>query len=157
MKTQLLLATLLLGCGGEQTAAPPTDAGVDTFVSGPVDLRVRVDEARAALMLKNLVSNALRYTPADHGTVDIDFESRDGHWQIIVSDQGPGIAPDQAAQIGEPFFRGDPSRTRDTGGSGLGLYLARLVANAHGGSLELLTDRAPGACFRIILPTGGEQ
>jgi signal transduction histidine kinase len=121
-------------------------------VSGPEDLRVQVDEARVTLMLKNLVSNALRYTPADHGTVDIDFESRDGCWQISVSDQGPGIAPDQAARIGEPFFRGDPSRTRDTGGSGLGLYLARLVANAHDGSLELDRSFLGGARFVVRLP-----
>ncbi len=121
-------------------------------VSGPDDLRVLVDEARITLMLKNLVSNALRYTPADHGTVDVDFESRAGHWQISVSDQGPGIAPDQAGQIGEPFYRGDPSRTRDTGGSGLGLYLARLVARAHGGSLELDRSFLGGARFVVILP-----
>jgi signal transduction histidine kinase len=121
-------------------------------VSGPEGLRAQVDEARVTLMLKNLVSNALRYTPADHGTVDIDFESRDGRWQISVSDQGPGIAPDQAAQIGEPFFRGDPSRTRDTGGSGLGLYLARLVATAHGGSLELDRSFPGGARFVVTLP-----
>lgn len=121
-------------------------------VSGPVDLRVRVDEARVMLMLKNLVGNALRYTPAEGGTVDISFESRDGCWVVSVSDQGPGIAPDQAAQIGEPFYRGDPSRTRGTGGSGLGLYLARLIAEAHGGSLTLDASFPQGARLVVALP-----
>ena len=121
-------------------------------VSGPVDLRVRVDEPRVMLMLKNLVSNSLRYTPADHGTVDIDFDAREGRWRVSVSDQGPGIAPDQALHIGEPFYRGDPSRARDTGGSGLGLYLARLIAGAHGGTLELDRSFVGGTRFVAELP-----
>jgi two-component system, OmpR family, sensor kinase len=69
-----------------------------------------------------------------------------------VRDRGPGVSPDQAEHIGEPFYRGDPSRTRDTGGTGLGLYLATLVARAHGGSLELVETGEPGACFEARLP-----
>lgn len=121
-------------------------------VRGPDDLRVQVDEARLTLILKNLVSNALRYTPAGHGTVDVAFGALGDHWQVSVSDQGPGIAPDQADRIGEPFHRGDPSRTRETGGSGLGLYLARLAAQAHGGSLELDSSYQGGARFVVTLP-----
>ncbi len=121
-------------------------------VSGPYGLGVRVDEARVTLMLKNLVSNALRYAPAGNGTVAIDFDRRGDTWWISVSDHGPGIAPDQVDRIGEPFHRGDPSRTRDTGGSGLGLYLARLVARAHAGTLELDRAYTGGARFVVTLP-----
>ena len=121
-------------------------------IAGPSDLLVCVDAARFMLMLKNLISNALRFTRPGDGSVVIDFAARDPGWQIAVSDQGPGIWPQQAPLIGEPFYRGDPSRTRDTGGSGLGLYLARLIATAHGGTLELDLAFSPGARFVVKLP-----
>jgi signal transduction histidine kinase len=116
-------------------------------ITGPGDLLVCVDEARVMLMLKNLISNALRFTRPGDGTVSVDFGVLDGGWQIAVSDLGPGISAQQVAFIGEPFHRGDPSRARDTGGSGLGLYLARLIATAHGGTLELDQSYTQGARF----------
>ena len=121
-------------------------------VRGPADLRVQVDEARLTLIVKNLVANALRYTPADGGTVDVEVASEGDRWRLGVSDQGPGIPADQVQHVGEPFYRGDPSRTRGTGGSGLGLYLARLAAQAHGGTLELDREPVRGARFVVTLP-----
>ncbi len=112
----------------------------------------RIDEARVSLLLKNLVSNALRYSPVDSGPVELAIDVQDAELILRVRDHGPGVSPEQAERIGEPFFRGDPSRTRDTGGTGLGLYLATLVARAHGGSLELVDTRAQGACFEVRLP-----
>jgi signal transduction histidine kinase len=113
---------------------------------------VNVDEARVSLLLKNLVSNALRYAPADSGPVELAVAVEARALVLRVRDHGPGIAPEHAEHIGEPFYRGDPSRTRDTGGTGLGLYLATLVARAHGGSLELVDTGEPGACFEVRLP-----
>jgi signal transduction histidine kinase len=113
---------------------------------------VNVDQARVSLLLKNLVSNALRYTPADSGPVELTVAVEAGKLLLRVRDHGPGIPPEHAEHIGEPFYRGDPSRTRDTGGTGLGLYLATLVARAHGGSLELVDTGEPGACFEVRLP-----
>jgi signal transduction histidine kinase len=118
-------------------------------IQGPADLLVCVDEARIMLMLKNLISNALRFTVPGAGTVSIDFGALDHGWQIAVSDLGPGISAQHVGSIGEPFHRGDPSRTRDTGGSGLGLYLARLIATAHGGTLELDQSYTQGARFVV--------
>ena len=111
-----------------------------------------IDEARVSLLLKNLVSNALRYSPADSGPVELLFRKENDELLFRVRDHGPGIAPEEAAHVGEPFYRGDPSRTRDTGGTGLGLYLATLVARAHGGSLTLVDNGEPGACFEARLP-----
>ena len=121
-------------------------------VRGPADLRVQVDEARLTLIVKNLVANALRYTPADGDTVDVEVAREGDRWRLGVSDQGPGIPADQVQHVGEPFYRGDPSRTRGTGGSGLGLYLARLAAQAHGGTLELDREQVRGARFVVTLP-----
>ena len=137
------------------------DALIDKFfardrerivVQTPDDLHLNVDEARVTLMLKNLVGNALRYSEIDDGPVTLTIEESDQSWILTVADRGPGIPPDQVGSIGEAFFRGDPSRTRHTGGSGLGLYLARLVAEAHGGSLKLETAYTDGALFVIELP-----
>ena len=115
------------------------------------NVSVSVDEARVSLLLKNLLSNALRYStePDDPVEVEIDLDDKDLVFQ--VRDHGPGITADQAEHLGEPFYRGDPSRTRDTGGTGLGLYLATLVAKAHDGSLRLLQVPGKGACFEVRL------
>jgi signal transduction histidine kinase len=112
----------------------------------------KIDEARVSLLLKNLVSNALGYSPANSGPVELTIDSQDAELVLRVRDYGPGISPDHAEHIGEPFYRGDPSRTRETGGTGLGLYLATLVARAHGGSLELVDTKGQGACFEARLP-----
>jgi signal transduction histidine kinase len=119
-------------------------------VGDPPD--VQLDEARIVLLLKNLLSNALRYTHEDAGPVTLTVESNSGMLTYAVSDHGPGIAPENVAHLGEPFWRGDPSRTRGTGGSGLGLYLAKLVSIAHGGRLELDTAYTGGARFVVHLP-----
>jgi signal transduction histidine kinase len=121
-------------------------------VRGPDGLAVRVDEARVTLLLKNLLANALRYARPGPGAVTVEYAKLGNGWQLAVTDNGPGIPAEQADLVGEPFYRGDPSRTRDTGGSGLGLYLARLVAEAHGGSLRLDRDYTDGARFVVNLP-----
>ncbi len=116
------------------------------------DLEASVDETRIALLLKNLIANALRYIPGEGGRVEV-VTGRDGDdLVLVVSDNGPGISAEAARHIGEPFYRGDPSRTRDTGGTGLGLYLATLVASAHRGSLKLTNPDEAGACFECRLP-----
>ena len=111
-----------------------------------------IDEARITLLLKNLLTNALRYSNPSDGPVELSVAVDDSDLVLVVRDHGPGLTKDQAEHIGEPFYRGDPSRTRDSGGTGLGLYLASLVAEAHGGTLELLDTKEPGACFEIRLP-----
>ncbi len=118
------------------------------------ELQANVDEARITLMLKNLIGNALRYVPDPGGRVEVGAAVQGDELVLRVEDNGPGMPSDQAAHIGEPFYRGDPSRTRDTGGTGLGLYLAHLVAEAHGGSLRLTNPDEPGARFECRIPTG---
>jgi signal transduction histidine kinase len=111
-----------------------------------------IDEARVTLMLKNLVANALRYSKSSDGPVELEFESLPGELVFRVRDRGPGMSSEQAARIGEPFYRGDPSRARSSGGTGLGLYLASLVAKAHGGTLALIASDGAGASFEVRLP-----
>jgi signal transduction histidine kinase len=110
-----------------------------------------LDEARTKLLLKNLLSNALRYSRPEDGPIELSVRVEDSDVVFTVRDRGPGIPPEEAEKIGEPFYRGDPSRTRESGGTGLGLYLATLVAKAHGGTLSLLGISGPGACFEARL------
>ncbi|MDH5345475.1 MAG: ATP-binding protein, partial [Gammaproteobacteria bacterium] len=113
-----------------------------------------MDHVRIALLLKNLVSNALRYTSPDDGPVSISARKDGRDLVLVVEDRGPGFSPDQRANFAEPFYRGDPSRTRETGGYGLGLYLARLIAEAHGGTLEVDSGYDRGARLVVRLPGG---
>ena len=115
-------------------------------------LRASIDETRVSLLLKNLLSNALRYAPEDSGPVILSVTAGSRELVLRVRDNGPGIPAEEVEQLGEPFYRGDPSRARETGGTGLGLYLATLVARAHGGTLSLVEPNEPGTCFEARLP-----
>jgi signal transduction histidine kinase len=118
---------------------------------GDTSLDANVDHVRTALLLKNLISNALRYS--DHNEkVRVSATRESGDLVIAVEDRGPGFSADQVSRFGEPFYRGDPSRTRDTGGYGLGIYLAKLVAEAHGGSLVIDQSYEEGARLVATLP-----
>ena len=122
-------------------------------VSLPADpVTAYVDEARITLLIKNLISNALRYSKPEDGPVGLTISATDSELVIKVTDQGPGLTKDQAEHIGEPFYRSDASRARESGGTGLGLYLSTLVAIAHGGSLELLDSDKVGASFEVRIP-----
>jgi len=116
------------------------------------DLYLNADEPRITLLLKNLLSNALRYSSVSDGPIELAIGTRSDAWVVSVADHGPGIPPEQAQFVGEAFYRGDPSRARRSGGSGLGLYLARLVAEAHGGTLALDPSYRQGARIVVTLP-----
>jgi signal transduction histidine kinase len=122
-------------------------------ISLPQDrITATVDEARITLLLKNLISNALRYSRPEEGLIELTVSATDSELVMTVTDHGPGLSEDQAEHIGDPFYRSDASRARESGGSGLGLYLATVVANAHGGSLKLLDTDGQGACFEARIP-----
>ncbi len=116
------------------------------------DVTLSADSPRLTLLLKNLISNALRYSESEDSPVDISVEANNHDCWISVSDLGPGLDPSQADKIGEPFHRGDPSRNRQTGGTGLGLYLAQTIAQAHSGQLHLDQGYTQGARFVVRLP-----
>jgi signal transduction histidine kinase len=115
-------------------------------------ITANLDEARITLLLKNLIGNALRYTKPEDGMVELAVSATDDELIMNVTDHGPGLPEDQVDRLGEPFYRSDASRARESGGTGLGLYLATLVANAHGGSLCLLATDDHGASFEVRVP-----
>lgn len=102
--------------------------------------------------MSNLVSNAIRYTPAPG---EIHVKSRllpDGRAEFSVSDTGPGIAPEHIPRLTERFYRVDRSRSRDTGGTGLGLAIVKHVAQRHGAELKIESTPGKGATFTMTFP-----
>jgi two-component system, OmpR family, sensor kinase len=116
-----------------------------------VDGTLQADPDRLTQVLRNLVRNAVAHTlPGD--PVLVVARARDSWLELTVSDKGPGIPPDQLEQIFARFHRLDASRSRDSGGSGLGLPIARAITEAHGGSIRAESAPGHGATFRIELP-----
>jgi two-component system OmpR family sensor kinase len=115
-------------------------------------LVVRGDEHRLHQVVGNLLSNARIHTPAGTSVVvRLSADRRAGHQVLLsVSDNGPGIPAEQQVNVFERFARGDDSRSRAHGSTGLGLAIARAVVKAHGGSLTLISDKG-GTEFRISL------
>ena len=111
------------------------------------------DRDRVAQVLSNYLSNALRYAP-DGSTVTVGTAPSAGGVRIWVSDQGPGLAPDQLEAVFERFYRVDPARSRVAGGSGIGLAIVRAVAGAMGGrAWAESAGPGRGATFVLELPT----
>jgi len=108
------------------------------------------DRLRIRLLFTNLINNAIRHGRENPITVRVDVK---GDTVILnFEDQGEGIAPEHLEHIDEPFYRADSSRTRDTGGFGLGLYLCRLIAEAHGGSMKIMSQVNVGTQIEVRLP-----
>ncbi len=113
---------------------------------GPVVAPVQPRLLRRAV--RNLVANSVAYA----GSARVAVREDDAEIVIEVSDSGPGIAPDELERVTEPFYRVEPSRNRETGGSGLGLALAKAAVEVHGGRLELANGAQGGLVARLRLP-----
>lgn len=123
---------------------------------GAVDrpLAVCVDATAVHIALKNLVENAINYSP-EHSDVTVDVTQADGHVRIRVIDHGVGIPLPLQGRIFERFYRVDPARSRLTGGTGLGLSIANHHIRANGGTIEVWSKPGEGSTFTVALPLAG--
>ena len=138
---------------GELQVRHPAAAGVAVHVAEPLPAPA-LDRGRVRLLLRNLLDNALRHGAGAPLPPAVTFAATpDGGLCITVRDHGPGVPDDQLARLAEPFYRPDSARTRSAGGVGLGLYLCRLVAQAHGGTF-MLRNAQPGLEAVVTLPPG---
>ena len=129
----------------------PAGAAVQQDVSTQLP-HLALDATRMRLLVRNLLDNALRFTPAGGAPPVISAQpDATGGVQLVVRDFGPGVSEDQLSQLGQPFYRPDTARTREGGGVGLGLYLCRLVAQAHGGTFTV-RNAQPGLEVVVSLP-----
>jgi signal transduction histidine kinase len=134
----------------QEVAATATTPDNEVQYRGPEELLLFVDPDRLRQALSNLVANALKHSPAGLPVlVEVAKQPRtDGNWVVVsVSDQGPGVAPNVMPHLFERFVRGPRSS-----GLGLGLYLSREIALAHGGTLEVQSTPGKGARFELALP-----
>ncbi|MFF0156301.1 sensor histidine kinase [Streptomyces sp. NPDC005263] len=134
-----------------RVAADAAGVRLRTTVDGTPWLHA--DAVRMRQALGNLVSNALRHTPAD-GTVTLAARRADGDVLLEVTDTGTGIEADDLPYVFDRFWRAEKSRSRRTGGSGLGLPIVRHLVAAHGGSVEAASEPGKGSVFTLRLPGG---
>lgn len=136
----------------QQSMQAPVD-----WTPGNARVMLYADEARVVVLIRNLLNNALQHgrrTAEVDPVVAIGLHASEDAVQISVTDDGPGIAAEHLDAITDAFYRPDASRTRKTGGFGLGLYLCRRIVEAHGGTLHVTSPAANdrGACVTVTLP-----
>jgi len=140
---------------GQTVAAMQPQAatkGISVSTDVPEELpAVNIDSHRIGEVLRNLLENALAHT-AKSGTVTVAAREQGGWLEINVTDTGEGIPAADLPNIFERFYRVDKSRTRTTGGSGLGLTIARRLVEMHGGEIKARSEPGKGSCFSFTLP-----
>lgn len=110
------------------------------------------DPERMKIVLGNVIDNALKYSEDDDLPVEISCDIQD-RWAVIrIQDRGQGIDPSKLNLVTEPFYRLDNSRSKQTGGYGLGLSLCKTIMDAHGGKIELASEVGRGTCVSLWLP-----
>jgi histidine kinase len=123
-------------------------------IEAPEEVLAYADPDRTAQVLVNLIGNAIRYTPED-GCITIRVRCEPTHVQVVVEDTGIGIPAEALPYLFERFYRVDPSRSRASGGSGIGLTIARHLARAMGGEITAASPGiGKGSVFTLILPRG---
>ncbi|KAA0973275.1 two-component sensor histidine kinase [Paeniglutamicibacter gangotriensis] len=135
----------------DRNKLPAEEKRIKISMGGSIEAGVLGDRDLLMTALRNLIDNAIRYSPEDT-TVGVGLRERDGLIQISVTDQGPGIAPDEQDRIFERFYRIDAARSRHTGGTGLGLSIVKHVVANHGGEITLWSQPGQGSTFTVRLP-----
>ena len=145
-----LLAVAADAVHGARAVAPDRHVALE-IIDGPGTPEVLGDDARLRQVLGNLVSNALTHTPPQ-ADVTVRVGTVDSDAVLEVADTGPGLGPEDRERVFERFYRADASRTRASGGSGLGLSIVAALVAAHGGKVEVESEEGVGSTFRVHIP-----
>jgi len=142
-----------VGKEATETAGAAADGRVAVeFVPNEHEVTVTFDRGRVLQVASILLDNAVKYTP-DGGSVKVSVREEDGSVALAISDTGVGISEEQLPLIFERFYRANPSRSE--GGVGLGLSIARQIAEAHGGQIRAQSTPGKGSTFTLLLPRNG--
>ena len=133
-----------------QVGRPDRAVTLDSRISDELP-SVDADRERMHQVLFNLVDNAVRFTPPG-GEVTVSAQRHNGMVQVAVADTGVGISPEHLPRLFERFYRVDPARSREDGGTGIGLAIARSVVEAHGGHIRAESELGKGSTFTFDLP-----
>lgn len=142
---QLTMATV------EQMRLLAEDKNISLYCYALSNIFIYGDTTRLKQVVVNLLDNAVKYTPVN-GTIKVSVSTQENFAVIEVLDTGIGISPLALPQIFERFYRADKARSREQGGSGLGLSIVKSICLAHGGDIKVQSKENQGSCFRIILP-----
>ncbi|MBT2684984.1 HAMP domain-containing sensor histidine kinase [Bacillus sp. ISL-37] len=124
--------------------------GVELVLADPLpSISLQIDSDRIKQVMANLVDNAVKYGGTN---ILLKVETQGGYLQIIIKDNGQGIAEEDLPLIFNPFFRGEKSRSRESGGTGLGLAIVKYIVNAHGGEIRAVSEKGKGSEFIFTLP-----
>jgi signal transduction histidine kinase len=137
--------------------AQATTKGISLSIELPGKLPpVNVDSPRISQVLRNLLENAIAHTAAD-GVITVTAKQRGGWVEVSVTDNGEGIPAKDLPNIFERFYRVDKSRDRATGGTGLGLTIARRLVEAHGGKIKVRSKLGKGSRFSFTVPVAAKK
>ncbi len=150
LHSQPLAAADVLRSVAVANQAAADELGLALVVDAPEDLVVHADPVRLRQMVANLTSNALRHT-ARGGRVVLSARAEGAETVITVADNGSGIEPEELPRVFDRFWRAEQSRSRRTGGSGLGLVIVRRLVEAHGGSVTATSTPGEGSAFSLRL------
>ena len=118
----------------------------------PESLVVNIDPGQIQTVFKNILDNGIKYSNADSEPVSISIKSRPGQTVIEIVDNGIGIPEEELSFVFEPFYRVDKSRSKDTGGYGLGLSLCKTIMEAHNGKIEITSKPGEGTTVSLVFP-----
>jgi signal transduction histidine kinase len=147
---ELYLNDLIDDCCKAAQALAASQGVALVFESG-ADISVRGDEELLKRMVVNLLDNAIHYTPSG-GSIWVTLNAEASTVRLTVSDTGIGIPPECSTRVFDRFYRVEPSRSRSQGGSGLGLSIVKLAAEAHKGAVALSSKLGSGSTFTVTLP-----
>ena len=135
----------------ESSKREAAEAGVEVVLAGGKVPALEGDQARLAQLVENLISNAVKFS-SEGGRIEVRTFAADGQVVLEVADSGIGVPAAQQAHVFEPFFRSTNATERAIQGTGLGLAIAKVIAEAHGGSIVCESEEAGGTTVRIELP-----
>lgn len=149
LKRQLInLAELLQGILAEYVNRPPGVQAGDF----PAEIELNVDPEQVKTVFQNILTNAIKFSSPDDKPVMISVIKQANYSVVRILDHGIGIPPDELPFIFEPFYRVDKSRSKRTGGYGLGLSLCKTIMEAHGGRIEVDSKPGVGTCVSLFFP-----
>ncbi|MGH2807211.1 MAG: sensor histidine kinase, partial [Actinomycetota bacterium] len=131
-------------------------AGLDLSTDATPGVMIRGDEQQLGLMVRNLIDNAIRYTPAG-GRIEVRVTGNESDAVLAVEDTGAGIPMQAQARVFERFFRVDADRARGSGGTGLGLSIVKHVAELHGGHVSVKSQLGEGSTFTVRVPVAQRE
>ena len=136
----------------EQLPPAAGDQGVDLRLDTGPPVTMEVDQDLLIQLMLNVLDNAIKYTP-NGGLVNAGWGTNGQRVELRVRDTGPGIAAEDIPYVFDRFYRADKARSRAAGGVGLGLAISRWIAEAHGGSIHVVSTLGEGSTFTVSLPT----